>query len=274
MTLIFASLNATLAIIPLLSAIAWMAWKVWTFVYLPSLHPKEIDVLPYNIPFIGHAFHMFMDIASLYERAHALYGRSRRPYALNVAGRKTVIVTSPDDMMEIFKDEDSYSIDPFFDRVYRDIGNVSSAANSILWRTPAQGFVSLFANLKEKTLPHTGLELLHKQLLTPGLQGDLIGKALTYIDNYTRWDAFFPTSVIRAAPYAQSISLHRWCRDVMMEAQTSAFFGPLLHSIEPSYTTIFDQFDINTWMFMYKYLTFLCKAAITPREQLVRALSA
>lgn len=49
------------------------------------------------------------------------------------------------------------------------------------------------------------------------------------------------------------------------------FFGPYLHELEPNYTIIFEQWDINSWMITYQYPAFMCKAATLPREKLVKA---
>ncbi|RYP77924.1 hypothetical protein DL769_003297 [Monosporascus sp. CRB-8-3] len=238
----------------------------------PHFYKDEVDILPYNIP--CHAISMFKDTAGLYDRAYAYFGHTRKPYALHVAGKQIVIITHPKHMAEIFKDDDNFSFDPFIDLVYRGVGNVSEAANVILWRKPSEGFTSLHPNPKQNVLVHTGNALLHKQILTPGGLHDLLGKVVTYIDQKMRWDAFFPTTVISDTHDTKVVSLHRWCRDVLIEAQTRVFFGPYLHELEPNYTTIFDQWDINSWMITYQYPAFLCKAATVPREKLVKAWTA
>lgn len=181
-------------------------------------------------------------------------------------------------MADIFKNDDNYSFDPFIDLVYQGVGNVSEGANAILWRKPSEGFTSLHPNPKQNVLVHTGNALLHKQILTPAPLHDLLSKVLTYIDRTMRWDTFFPTTVISdintPGAAAKVVSLHRWCRDVLIEAQTRVFFGPYLHELEPQYTTIFDQWDINSWMITYQYPAFLCRAATVPREKLVKAWTA
>ncbi|KAI1074866.1 cytochrome P450 [Whalleya microplaca] len=237
-------------------------------------HLRHFELALMFIAVLGHAMSMFKDTSGLYDRAHSYFGYTRQPYALQVAGQKIIIVTNPKQVADIFKDDHNFSFDPFIDLVYRGVGNVSEAANTILWRKPSEGFVSLHPNPKQNVLVHTGNALLHKQILTPGSMYDLLGKVLTYIDQGMHWDTFFPTSVISETHEAKVVSLHRWCRDVLIEAQTRVFFGPYLHELQPNYTTIFDQWDVNSWMITYQYPTFLCKAATVPREKLVKSWTA
>ena len=192
---------------------------------------------------------------------------------LYVAGEKIVVIMSTSDATQIFKDESSFSFDPFIDMIYRGVANVSDEGNDILWRTPKEGFISLHPNPKEKVLVHTGNALLHKQLLELDSLRELTEKVLSYIDETTQWDTFFPTSVLSSTPDTKVVSLHCWCRDVLLEAQSRAFFGDYLRELEPNMTLIFDDWDINSWMVTFRYPSFMAKAAINPRNRLIRTLT-
>lgn len=192
---------------------------------------------------------------------------------LYVAGESIAVVLSPTDAAKVYKDEKPFSFDPFIDTIYRGVANVSAGGNTILWRTPKEGFTSLHPNPKEKVLVHTGNALLHKQLLNPLELQELTERVLSYIERTTRWDSFFETSILSSHADAKVVSLHCWCRDVLIEAQSRTFFGEYLRELEPRMTAIFDEWDINSWMITYRYPSFMAKAATLPRDRLIRTLT-
>lgn len=192
---------------------------------------------------------------------------------LHLAGQKIAVILSPTEASQIFKDDYSFSFDPFIDMIYRGVANVSDNANVLLWRSTKDGFTSLYPNPKEQVLVHTGNALLHKQLLQSQYLQTLTELVLGYIEENTQWDSFPRTTVLSSKEDLKVVSLHCWCRDVLIGAQSRAFFGNHLFRIEPNIISIFDQWDINSWMITYKYPAFAAKAAIQPRDKLITALT-
>jgi hypothetical protein len=76
-------------------------------------------------------------------------------------GQDIAVFTLSSQISRIFKDGNSYSFDPFIGMGYSGVGNVSREAKTILWRSPAEGLVSLHPNPKLQVLVHTGNNLLH-----------------------------------------------------------------------------------------------------------------
>lgn len=192
---------------------------------------------------------------------------------LYVAGERILVLMSPSDASQVFKDESSFAFDSFIDMVYRGVGNVSDDANRILWRTPREGFTSLHPNPHGKVLVHTGNALLHKQLLTASCLQELTGKVSGYIDDNMQWESFFDTSVLSSDADVKIVSLHCWCRDVLIEAQNRAWFGEYIRELEPRMTVLFDEWDINSWMITYQYPSIMAKAATRPRDRLIKVLT-
>lgn len=192
---------------------------------------------------------------------------------LCVVGQNVAVLQSPADASQVFKDAISFSFDPFIDIIYRSVANVSEEASRILRRTPKEGFISLHPNPKENVLVHTGNALLHKQLLQTEALQELTEKVLGFIENDIRWHSFSETSILSSNADAKVVSLHCWCRDVLIGAQSQAFFGEYLRELEPHLTTIYDEWDINSWMVTYRYPEFLAQAAIAPRNRLIKTLT-
>ncbi|KAL2009606.1 hypothetical protein VTN00DRAFT_5413 [Thermoascus crustaceus] len=189
---------------------------------------------------------------------------------LHVAGKDMAVFTAPSQVTQIFKDNNSYSFDPFMDMVYDDVGNVSREAKLILWRTPAEGFVSLHPNPKQQVLVHTGNGLLHKQLLQPDAMQDLLVKVLVYINNTMQWDSFYETTVLASNADEKVVSLHCWCRDVLIEAQNRTWFGHCLEELELDMRLVFDKWDYNSWRITYQVPSFMAKPATRPRDRLIQ----
>ncbi|KAF2837773.1 cytochrome P450 monooxygenase [Patellaria atrata CBS 101060] len=252
--------------------LSYFVWRFWSFTIRPTLRPQELDYLPYWVPFVGHAVSFFNNSNALYARGCSYFGNSMKPFILYVAGEKLAVISNPKHVHQIYKDTSSFSFDPFIDTLYSGVANVSSEGRTALWRSPKDGFKSLYPNPKQKVLVHTCSDLVHKQLLQPARLHDLIGTVLYEIERYTRWNSFFPSTILSSEGDARVVSAYRWCRDVLVDCQTQAFFGQYLRDIEPNFTTLMDAWDDNAWMMTYQYPPFLAKAAIEPRDKLIKAL--
>ena len=190
---------------------------------------------------------------------------------LRVAGQDIAVLPNHADASQVFNDESSYAFDPHIDNIYRGVANMSESALQILWRSPSEGFISLHPNPKQWPLVHTGHALLHKQLQSPDALPKLTETVLGFIEEHLRWGNFFSSSVLSSGTDEKVVSLHCWCRDVLVEAQSRAFFGDYLTQIEPQMTSIYDEWDINSWMITYRYPSFLTKPATRPRDRLIEA---
>ncbi|KAK8093350.1 cytochrome P450 [Apiospora hydei] len=247
---------------PGLLLVAWLLWKTWRFTVRPYFHREEVSMLPYNIPILGHAISMFKNTTELYAYAEL----------------HMIVVTNPKHKAEIYKNNEAYSYDPFINLAYKRVGNVADTSLDLLWRKVSEGFTSLHPNPKHKVLVHTGIDLFYKQLLSPGPFLDLVDTVAPNIERRLRWDNFAPTTVMNevdaAAEPTKVVSLHRWVRDVAIGAQTCSFFGPYLEEQTPGFLTVYDQYDINSWMATYQYPDFMAKSVTVPRERVVKGITA
>lgn len=192
---------------------------------------------------------------------------------LHIAGQDLAVFTTPSQVTRILNDNHSYSFDPYIDLIYATVGNVSGEAKGILWRTPAEGFMSLHPNPKKEVLVHTGNRLLHKQLMQSDAMQDLVGKVLLSMHHAMQWDSFYDTTVLASNANEKVVSLHCWCRDVLVEAQNKTFFGHQLSELEPDMRFLYDQWDYNSWRVTYQLPSFMAKPATYPRDRMIQALT-
>ncbi|KAK8135164.1 cytochrome P450 [Apiospora sp. TS-2023a] len=252
---------------PIFLAVAWLFWRVWVFKIRRAFHKDEVDMLPYSIPILGEPEYPKATVAFAY------FGPTRQPYGLCVAGQRLIVVTHPKHKAEIYRNNEAYSYDPFINLAYKRVGNIADSTLEILWRKGSEGFASLYPNPKQKVLVHTGVDLFYKQLLSPGPFQDLVDTVAPNIERRLRWEAFAPTTVISKVAATKVVSLHRWVRDVAIGAQTCSFFGPHLEEQMPEFTTVYDKYDINSWMATYQYPAFMAKAVTVPREKVVKGIT-
>lgn len=208
------------------------------------------------------------------------FKKTRSPYAIHTAGQITVVVTDPQQAAEILNNGDSYTADPFLDALYRTVGGVSIDGSRTLWRIQLSDGdsprLATDSKIKTVTLVQKCHNILLRHLQTSSqAQAETSSKALSLIDAATR------NGIPSAAQISSShrkddikvVSLHRWCRDVLVNHQIDLFFGPsLVGEIEPDAISLLDCFDANSWMLAYQYPSFLAQRATMPRENLIRAL--
>ena len=197
------------------------------------------------------------------------------PFIIELAGQKLVVLTSAEHVAAMYKNTTDLSFNGLVKMIHKGVANVSLQGFEILWRTPGEGFESLHPNPKEQVLVHTGNALLHKQVLPGVLLEQLTARFLRHVESTTRWNTFFPTSVLAESRNGSErvVSLHRWTLEVLVDAATRAFFGEALPKQLPSISSVFDEWDMNSYMSTYQYPDFLSQAAIVPRDKIIVALT-
>ena len=182
-----------------------------------------------------------------------------------------MITTAAEDVAQMFS-SDATSFNGIMKILHRDVADISPAGVRTIWRTPEEGFESLFPNPKGQALVHTGSNLFHKQALTPSLLEDLTDRFLSRVERGTRWDSFFPRTVLAASGDERVVSLHWWALEVLVDAATGAFYGDIMASIEPDIAKIFDDWDQNAYLIAYRYPDYFARAATLPRDRIVDAI--
>ncbi|PWY88572.1 cytochrome P450 [Aspergillus sclerotioniger CBS 115572] len=207
----------------------------------------------------------------LFARAKKEFGN--RLCALRIAGQDIVLVTTAAQISVVDKECHIYAFEHFVDLMYDEMAKVSRESKPILWRTPAEGYVSIFPNPKQMSCAHTGIALLHKQFSQPDALRCFMANSLASINQTLQWGSFYNTSMLRSASDVKVISLDFLCRDVIMDAQVISFFGPRLLELEPNLRTILNEWDFESWRVSYKLPSVLAKRATRLRDWLVDILT-
>ena len=143
-----------------------------------------------------------------------------------------------------------------------------------MWHTTPESSSLLDSKSGAKSVAIQAHDLHHTQLL-PGDNLEAISNIfLSCIERNTRWDRIPLTSIIKTSTESKTISLHAWCRDVIIDAATRAFFGDRLLELSPDLTQHFCSFDDHSWMMLYRYPRFLATSMYAAKEKVIDALEA
>ena len=133
-------------------------------------------------------------------------------------------------------------------------------------------------NPSNKVLCHLQSDF-YKQQLYPGEKLDSIGETfLGYIDDHLHFNRFSPQYEIAPSheskdPDFKTVSLYRWCREVLVDSATRTFFGHKLLEINPSLLQSFYAYDETSWKLLYKYPSVFAKDVTTAKNCIVSALT-
>lgn len=148
----------------------------------------------------------------------------------------------------MYKNVESFSYDTFV----RDVMVASGASPSVIdkmWLFPSKnghGFTATVPNPSNKCLAQLTRDF-HRQQLHPGdHHRELSDKFLFYIDGSLHWECISAKFVIDDDGFLKRTSLKKWCRDVLLQAATKAFFRESLLEIQPDLLDNFVNFDDNS----------------------------
>lgn len=198
------------------------------------------------------------------------FGDAREPFGLMVAGQRLYIVTSPQDVADIYKNTKSLTFDEYVQDVMKSIG-VSDDGIIKLWHEYGNETTSTELH---KALAHAGEDYYREQLL-PGHRLDIPWeRILRLIDQSVQWDQLPQSSNLAADDGGRNIRLLEWSREVLLKSVTTAFFGPQLLDIEPQLLQYYVEFDEESWKLTYKYPRRVSRKMYRAKDMMVAAVEA
>lgn len=204
------------------------------------------------------------------------FGNTREPFLMTLAGQKIYVVTSAKDVAAVYKNTVSLSFDTFIADMMR-VFDVSPSALEKTWERPAPagpGQVLLTANPQNKSLNVLSYEF-HKHQLHPGEEmNNLRARFLPFLNEALLWENISGACVLRDSGKYKEISLLTWCRDILLDVATQAYFEDVLREIEPDFYSILTEFDNNVWMILYQYPRLLSQRMRAPKKRIHRTLTA
>jgi hypothetical protein len=178
-------------------------------------------------------------------------------------------VTSPQDVIAVFKNPKALSFDPFIKNVMQVFG-ASPAAVEKMYQV--DGTTPLHKSFME--VSHDNFKLqLHPGDKLDTLQARFLGR----IDDWLRWDRLAAGGpMVLSSPGADGsgsgdggglrVSLLEWCKQVMLDTATRAFFGDAMFDVAPRLLDSFFAFDDDAWKLNYRFPRFAAKAMYAAKD--------
>lgn len=216
-------------------AAAWFTWYIWKFILSPAIYHDEPRELPYVIPFVGHMYPMLTNAHGMFSKARKHF--QNQPYAMTIMGSSIYVVPSAEGVQAVYRSPASLSFDPVIRAILPKYGITSSTMSKMFEKQPHQAknwVEELNDGFKLQLHPGAKLEAVQKRLLA-------------FVDKGLRWERLQGRMVRKDGVEEREVSLFDWCEMIIVDAQTRAFFSPVLFSARPDLVRQFQIYEEEGW---------------------------
>lgn len=186
-------------------------------------------------------------------------------------------MTSPEDISKIYRNTEELTIDTHIRQTLISLGASPFAVDKWIPQRPSKIHSNHAMECSEASLSeftHLGSRICQQQLL-PGKELDDLQKVfMSNIHEYLHWRSIPPKITFVSSTQTKTISLLGWCREVLLESSTRAFFGVQLTEVNPGLFDSFYNFDSCSWKLHYGYPRFLSAELYAARDTIIEALTA
>lgn len=206
------------------------------------------------------------------------FKNSNEPYALNVAGEKLYVLTSPQDMKAVR--ENNSTLSPYeLTRDFIIALGLKPAVGKTICKNSMQGDkLNLMLRSGAMQKPFTQVVenfVLEKQNPILEQTSDSLHNAfIRHIEKSVRWNRLSAKYTKFTSVDEKEVSLISWCREVIVDAATRSYFDQALLQIEPNLTQIVFDFDNETCGSINKYPQKLGNLSSAAKEKGIRAFTA
>lgn len=201
---------------------------------------------------------------------------SGETYKITFPGRELYLMTSPEDISRIYKNTTELTFDTFIRETLISLGASSSAVNKWIPPRLTKDDTDVTHNGSSpltSDFTHVGERLCQRQLL-PGKDLDALQQVfMAGIHESLLWNRITRKIVLHSSPETKTVSLLGWCREVLLESATRAFFGDRLLQINPDLFRSFFLFDASSWKLNYGYPRVLSREMYAARDTIIEALT-
>lgn len=215
------------------------------------------------------------------------FKNTREPFLVTSAGRKLAILTSPQDVAATYLNTRSLSMDAYVKDIQLRLGLSPDVLHKI-YQSPKE-FVWSEDGKEKNTLFHSDNPLqknivylikdLFKQQVHPGERLNFLGSQFMHqIDRHLHWESLEGSYILSSSDSRGStiktVSLYKWCREVLVDTTTKAFFGKKLLEIDPMFHKSLYDWDERSWKLLYRYPRILSKDMHSAKAKILDTLSA
>jgi cytochrome P450 len=266
------------ALLPILLSLVWAVWYAIKFTITPLIWPDDPAPLPYKIPWLGSAIGFFKNSHAVISSGLST-NRNRDPFRVTLAGEGFYIVTNPKHVIEVYKNNTTFSFDVFVQDLMASCGTSNDTVRKMSQTPPPYlpGMENSGLNPYRKSLTSLAVDFHHTQLL-PGPKSQAVPLTtafLAHISYVLRWENLHRDKMIAGARSPTSIlstSLHRFCGRVLIDAGTKMYWGERLWQITHDMLETFYDLDNAMWKLLFRFPPIMSKDANTARDKIINSL--
>lgn len=198
------------------------------------------------------------------------FGDSRQPFAITLLGTKLYILTNPRDISEAYRNSSSLSFDIFVKHLIRTCGSSKHVVERLYQhpQPPSEHRKSLGKALHDfqvhQSSPGQNLENLSVAFV------EYFEKSLVFADVTVNSQYNLKAS---GKVNTATLSLSKWCAEVVINASQRAYFGDFLFEADPNLAQTFVEFDTLSWQLLYHFPRLISRKMHAAKERLIDALT-
>ena len=207
-------------------------------------------------------------------RNRRYFGNLQQPFSITIAGTKLYILTNPKDISEAYMSTSSLSFDTFVKLLIRTCGSSKQIVERLYQNQsppgePAYSLGTAIHSLQVQQSSGPRLEELSVVILRD------LEKSL-HVEDVTLYDRYGSKTFATASATADlaSLSLKKWCSEIVIGAGQRAYFGDQLSKIDPRLAETFVEFDSRSWQLLYHFPRLISKQMHVAKDRLIDVLTA
>ena len=210
----------------------------------------------------------------LYVRCRDYTGRTRDIYDIRVLGHNMYIITDPDQVASIFRDNSMISFDGHLKDLLQKFG-IRGKALELSWQefepNDSRYLPDHLLAPRQKCLIRFTEEVYRQQLLPGKRMDEMCHRFIESISHSLKFVDLTDDNT-KTKGTTKTMSLQAICRFPLVDAAIRSLFGRHLHDIDSNITQHMMEFNDNIWMMIFDYPEFLSSKCIVPRSKVKKAL--
>ncbi|KAL9598806.1 MAG: hypothetical protein Q9179_003777 [Wetmoreana sp. 5 TL-2023] len=223
---------------------------------------------------IGHTIGFFQNTFGVLQCGRDYFQGTDEPFTITVGGQSIYVLTSANDVEELYKNTVTLSWEVFVQDLYRWIG-FSQRIIRDLWRFPTE---KLGSQNPERILPPNEMMMeYHRRQLRPGEKLEILSSSMIdHIERMIQWGNLQKsrTGICRDAASSTWLSLYEMTSHVFIRSLTEIYWGKSIFQVDPNLLATFAIWERTNWKYVYQIPQFWSRDMYRVRDQLIEAFTA
>ena len=201
------------------------------------------------------------------------FGDSGKPFALTIGGQSLYILTSANDVEEMYKNTTTLSWELLVQDLYRWIG-FSNAAVDKLWQPPTRKQKA--DNPVRVLSPNEMVAEYQRRQLRPGVNMDILAASMIdHVNSMVRWDnlKMGETCDRQSSEKTVSLSLIEWTSHAFIHSTTDMYWGKRIFEIDPTILETYTIWEKTNWKYVFQIPRLFSRDMYDARDKLVDAFT-